>query len=208
MAKTPSIVVPRHVVELSSESKGTPQLLSSWRNAGAYVLLAEPGAGKTEAFKAEAQGTNGYTTARDFITLRSRTFDKGTPIFIDGLDEIRAGSDSNRAPLDDVRRRLDELGCPAFRLSCREADWRSAVDLERLKAVAPGGELTELHLQELCDADILEILRALSVERPDEFLTESERHGVRPLLSNPLLLNLMVKAVGTHGQWPADRSAI
>lgn len=187
-----------------------PRPLASWRGAGAYVLLAEPGAGKTEAFRIEEREKSGtYTTARDFIALRTRTFDPDVPIFIDGLDEIRAGSGSHRAPLDDIRKRLDELGRPAFRLSCREADWRSSVDREALKAVAQGGELAELHLQELDAADILAISRSLAVERPEEFLAESERHGVRPLLGNPLLLELMVKAVGAHGnRWPPNRSAI
>lgn len=209
MTGKPPFIVSRRAVELSPETRGAPQPLAGWRGAGAYVLLAEPGAGKTEAFKVEVRESGGaYTTARDFITLRSRMFDAGTPIFIDGLDEIRAGSGSHRAPLDDIRRRLDELGCPAFRLSCREADWRSAVDRESLKAVAPRGELAELHLQELDDDDILAILRSLAVEDPEEFLAESERHSVRPLLGNPLLLDLMVKAVGTRNRWPDDRSAI
>ena len=210
MDKGLPLLVPRRAVEISPEAPGVPQPLTSWRGAGAYVLLAEPGAGKTKAFEVEAQETGGeYTSARNFITLQSRKFKSDAPIFIDGLDEIRAGSASHRAPLDDIRRRLDELGRPAFRLSCREADWRSAVDRESLKAVAPKGELAVLHLQELDDADILAVLRSLGVEPPEEFLAESERHGVRPLLGNPLLLNLIVKAVGTlENNWPNSRSAI
>ncbi len=210
MDKSPSLLVPRRAVELSPETRGEPQPLADWRGVGAYVLLAEPGAGKTKAFEVEARETGGeYTSARDFITLQSRKFKSDAPVFIDGLDEIRAGSGSHRAPLDDIRRRLDELGRPAFRLSCREADWRSAVDRESLKAVAPKGELAVLHLEELEDADILEILRSLAVENAEEFLAESERHGVRPLLGNPLLLHLIVKAVGAReNRWPESRSAI
>ena len=209
MSDISPLIVPRRAVEISSDSRQVPQPLSDWRGTGAYVLLAEPGAGKTKTFEAEARETYGeYSSARDFITLRSRTFKSGAPIFIDGLDEIRAGSESHRLPLDEIRRRLDELGRPAFRLSCREADWRSAVDRERLKAVARGGEVAELHLQELDEADVLAILRSLAVELPAEFLAESERQGVRPLLGNPLLLGLMVKAVGVHGNWPPNRSAI
>ncbi len=212
MDKSPPLLVPRRAVELSPEAPGIPQPqpLTNWRGVGAYVLLAEPGAGKTEAFKVEAWETGGeYTSARDFITLQSRKFKSDVPVFIDGLDEIRAGSGSHRAPLDDIRRRLDELGRPAFRLSCREADWRSAVDRESLKAVAPKGELAVLHLEELKEADILEILRSLAVENSEKFLAESERHGVRPLLGNPLLLDLIFKAVGTHDNgWPDNRSAI
>ncbi len=210
MDRSPPLLVPRRAVELSPDSRGTPQPLSTWRGAGAYVLLGEPGAGKTKAFEVEAHETEGeYTSARDFITLRSRRFKADVPIFVDGLDEIRAGSVSHRVPLDDIRRRLDELGRPAFRLSCREADWRSAVDSDSLKAVAPKGELAELHLQELDDADILAILHSLSVAHPEKFLTESEHHGVRLLLGNPLLLHLIVKAVETRdNRWPDNRSAI
>lgn len=210
MDTSPSLLVPRRAVELSPDSRGAPQPLSTWRGAGAYVLLGEPGAGKTKAFEVEARETEGeYTSARDFITLRSRKFKADVPIFVDGLDEIRAGSASHRVPLDDIRTRLDELGRPAFRLSCREADWRSVVDRESLKAVAPKGELAELHLQELDDADILDILRSLCVGHPEEFLTQSERHSVRLLLGNPLLLHLIVKAVETRdNRWPDSRSAI
>ena len=210
MDTSPSLLVPRRAVELSADTRGAPQPLSAWRGTGAYVLLGEPGAGKTKAFEVEARETEGeYTSARDFITLRSRKFKADAPIFIDGLDEIRAGSVSHRVPLDDIRRRLDELGRPAFRLSCREADWRSAVDRESLKAMTPKGELAELHLQELDDADILAVLRSLFVKQPEEFLKESERQGVRLLLGNPLLLHLIVKAVESRGnRWPDSRSAI
>ena len=113
--------VPRRALELSDERANLPRLLATWRNTDAYVLLAGPGAGKTEAFKAEKQETGGiYVAARDFITLKSERFQGQAPIYIDGLDEIRAGSVSNRGPLDDIRRCLDELGNPSFRLSCRE----------------------------------------------------------------------------------------
>ncbi len=205
----PKFLIKRFAVEFSPETRGIPSPLSSWREIGAYVLLAEPGAGKTETFRYEARETDSeYITASDFITLRSRNFNTSKPIFIDGLDEIRAGSVSYRAPLDEIRKRLDELGRPKYRISCREADWRSAVDSEKLKAVAPNGEFAELHLQELNDQDIASILQNLGVGDPEKFLAESERHGIRPLLGNPLLLNLMAKAVGTPRQWPDNRSAI
>lgn len=202
--------VPRHAVAISDEYSTPPHLLDNWRHIGAYVLLAEPGAGKTEAFKAERQQAGGlYVSARDFITLRPENFSGKGPIYIDGLDEIRAGSRSHRAPLDDIRRRLDELGRPAFRLSCREADWRSAVDRDTLRTVAPGSELVVLHLQELSDTDIVEVLQDLLVERPDDFLRESVRHGIRSLLGNPLLLHLIVDAVGKDtDRWPSNRSTI
>lgn len=208
MESDPPLLVPRRAVELSNDARGEPKLLRNWSGAGAYVLLAEPGAGKTKAFEVEARETGGeYTSARDFITLRSQR--PKAPIFIDGLDEMRAGTASHRAPLDQIRSRLDDLGRPAFRLSCREADWRSAVDHGSLKAVAPNGELTILHLEELDDEDILRILRSREVANAEEFLANSRSHDMRPLLGNPLLLDLMVDVVKNRGnRWPENRTEI
>jgi len=200
----------RKVIAESSETQGQVRALSSWRDADAYVLLAEPGAGKTEAFEHEAKVTNGtYVPARDFITLSADHFRNRGPIYIDGLDEIRAGSSSFSKPLDDIRRRLDELGRPPFRVSCREADWRSAVDRDRLQAVAPGGEIAVLHLAPLDDADIGAVLRHLDVPEPAGFLAEADRRGIRALLGNPLLLQLIVRGVGRDSAlWPESRTEI
>ena len=107
--------------EQGARSSAVPLIDDS--GAAVYVLIAEPGAGKTTAFKAEAARQGGmYVTVRDF-----RTFDKSEwrdkTLFLDGLDEARAGTGDGRTPLDDVRTKLHNLGCPTFRLSCRWADW-------------------------------------------------------------------------------------
>ena len=61
------------------------------------------------------------TSARDFITFADRRPEwRGTTLFIDGLDEVRAGVEDGRTPLDRIRAGLDALGRPRFRLSCRE----------------------------------------------------------------------------------------
>ena len=97
--------------------------LTDYADAGGYVLIAEPGAGKTSAFKTEAARQGAVcATVRDF-----RTFEKaewcGTTLFLDGLDEARAGTEDGRTPLDDIRAKLYDLGCPPVRLSRRWADW-------------------------------------------------------------------------------------
>ena len=180
-----------------------------WRNCAAYVLLAEPGAGKTSAFKCEAEANGEYITARDFITLGPTFRSPAVPLFIDGLDEIRAGSPSQREPLEEIRRRLHELGRPRFRVSCREADWLGAVDKNALRAVAPNGELAELHLLPLDDEQILVILsqNPSTATNATVFLSQAKRRGVRALLGNPLLLNLMIEAV-RGDQWPSGRADV
>ena len=42
-------------------------------------------------------------------------------------------------PLDNIRRNLNSLGCPPFRLSCRWAGRKAASDKEALKDVSPDG---------------------------------------------------------------------
>ena len=121
---------------LAHEAQSLP--LESFRDKLAYVLLGPPGAGKTEAFKREAmvEGVKPIT-ARDFQTLDPEPEWENATLYIDGLDETRAGATDGRTPFDAMRLKLQRLGRPRFRLSCREADWFGANDRERLKAVLP-----------------------------------------------------------------------
>ena len=74
------------------------------------MLIAEPGAGKTTAFKAEAESQDGtYVTVRNFRTFDDRPEWRGTTLFLDGLDESRAGAEDGRTPLDDIRKKLSSL---------------------------------------------------------------------------------------------------
>jgi len=193
-----------------SQLAGT-RLLSDWRNLDAYVLLGEPGSGKTLAFQMEAladgDGTL-YITVRDLVTLGLPSSAMGRTLFIDALDERRTDSTSPLASLDEVRAALQRAGCPRFRLSCREADWvrGSTSDLVR---VSPSGAVETLWLEPLSEFEITELLTKWTPARlanPGAFLEEAERRRLTPLLGNPLLLNLLVDAV-RDGKWPDSRGA-
>ena len=54
---------------------------------------------------------------------------------------MRAGAEDGRTPLDSICAKLDRIGRPRFRLSCREADWFGANDREHLKSISIGGEI-------------------------------------------------------------------
>jgi hypothetical protein len=70
---------------------------------------------------------------------------------------VRKGGDSasRDTPLNDIIKRLAELGLPRFRFSCREADWLQAVDQSTLRT-APGGSLELLHLDALNDQEVID----------------------------------------------------
>ena len=185
-----------------------PRPLSGYRNLPAYVLIGDPGAGKTTAFEQECAhlaGDAALVLARDFLAFDDRPEWHGKTLFIDGLDEIRAGAQDARTPFDAMRARLDKLGRPQFRLSCRGADWLGALDRDRLAMVAPGEKVQVLCLEPLAKADILQVLEhSPQVEDVAEFMRQTEHRGLSELLANPQTLNLLAKAVAV-GAWPETR---
>ena len=185
------------------------RLLESFRDAPTYVLLGDPGAGKTTAFEAECAALRENAcliTARDFLTFnpQSRPEWRDKTLFIDGLDETRVGANDARTPFDQIRGRLDALGKPRFRLSCREADWLGANDQKHLESVSPDSKVTVLRLNPLTDSDIADILNARpDINDADAFIAAAEERGVDGLLANPQTLKMLADVVG--GGWPKSR---
>ena len=179
--------------------------LGDFAPSSCYVLIGEPGAGKTTAFRTEADAHGGlYVSVRDFLAYDDKPEWHGTTLYLDGLDEVRAGLVDGRPPLDRVRAKLDGLGRPRFRLSCRWADWLGANDRDSLGQVC-GGKLTVLHLDPLSEQDIKRILAENhAISDPEEFLAKARERGVHGLLTNPQNLDLLAKVV-SGGNWPGSR---
>ena len=195
--------------DFSDKSNAQSLPLENFREVDAFVLLGAPGAGKTMAFKREAESTGGYyVTARDFVTFDDRPEWSGTILYIDGLDEIRAGSTDGRTPLDRVRTKLDRLRCPRFRLSFREADWLGANDRGRLRAVSPDGRVMALRLDPLSDQGIREILFESRVEKTDGFIASAREKGLYGLLANPQSLKMLATTIVVDGAWPETRKQV
>ena len=186
-------------------SDATSVRLKDFASLSAYVLIGEPGAGKTTAFETESKAENGIpVSVRDFLAYNDKPEWRGATLFLDGLDEVRAGAVDGRWPLDRIRTKLDGLGRPPFRLSCRWADWLGANDRDRLGQLS-GGTLTILHLNPLTEQDIKHILAENhGIADPDEFIADARERGVHGLLANPQNLDLLAKAV-SRGSWPGSR---
>ena len=190
-----------------------PRSLSDFRDVAALVLLGGPGAGKTNEFEAESEALGDVAmpvSARSFVT-----FEPPCPewwnktLFIDGLDEMRAGSADARPKLDQVRNRLHQLGRPPFRLSCREADWLGNNDLQALAEVSSDSQITVLRLDPLAPSAARELLnlRHPTVDA-QKFMVEASRQGIHSMLTNPLTLTLLADAVAPSGAWPDNRRDI
>lgn len=196
-------LIPEKGSETTADTESRP--LSDFRAYAAWVLLGEPGAGKTSAFEQEAAATGGLKISIvEFLIEGLRDDLRGKTLFLDGLDETRASGEGESILLR-VHARLRLLGCPPFRIACRAADWFGATDADILKPASPDGELATLLLDPLSDEDVVEILRCnYQIDDPEGFVEQATRQGVADLLGNPQTLGLLANAI-CGDQWPQSR---
>ncbi len=211
-----SCIVPRTCTRVlpddaQQKTEAGSQPLADFRTVSAYVLLGDPGSGKSTSFEAECDTLGDeacLVPARDFLAFNSDAHPEwhGRTLFIDGLDEVRAGGGDARTPFDALRGRLDALGRPRFRLSCREADWLGTNDRMNLAKVSPDADLTVLRLDPLAEDDIERILNARSgIDDVRSFITTAKEKGVVGLLANPQCLTMLADVVTSGGGWPEGR---
>lgn len=214
--------VPRRVNEVSLDPSSSAKTNaasssdSSWladhRGARAYVLLGEPGSGKTTAFEMEADAdpeNSERVRVRDFAKLDVERHQewRGKTLFIDGLDEIRTASSNWREPLDSIRRSLEGLGHPRFRLSCRAGEWLGEDDAAALRRLGSYHELVVLRLDPLGEDQVRTLLEErVGPARASEFMTYAHEHGLHGFLQHPLHIELLLEAGTGSGQISGRRS--
>ncbi len=172
-----------------------------------FVLLGEPGMGKSETMKALARlvlGEQGQPiTANDFIVLPVSSHNADRPAFIDALDEARAGGDTT--VWRELRKTIAHCGLTRFGVSCRIADWQGT-DAQDLATVAHGQRIRVFALDPLTPEQRHAVLNSEDIEDVDQFETKAQALGFSDMLGNPQSLKLLVAAVKKNqGQWPQTR---
>lgn len=212
------MIVPRTctLIPLRDERQKSERVsrpLSEFQDAPAYVLLGDPGSGKTTAFETECDALGEEARrvkARDFLELPLKKHPEwhGRTLFIDGLDEVRAGASDVRKPLDKIRNRLEKLGHPRFRLSCREADWLGENDRQHLTTVSKDKSVTVLRLDPLTESDIGQILENHGIDDTQAFMADAFDRRIDGLLANPQTLEMLATVVAAGREWPESRLQI
>lgn len=208
--------VPRTCTELATDRDPSiifsePKPLSAFRQSQALVLLGDAGSGKTTELHKESEALGSaavYLSARQFARsdVDSHPDWRNMVLFIDGLDEMRAGRTDSLTPMDQIITKLEQLGRPGFRLSCREADWLGTNDRQNLSTVSPDSQITVLRLDPLDVDAIIALLNSLDSSRDaQDFINRARERGLGAVLRNPQTLTLLAKAVGQGGVWPKSR---
>ncbi len=202
--RTVSVVKPMEDHRFGQEKSS----LSDFDSNHGYVLLGEPGMGKSTCFTEEANriGAEDPISARYFIRHNPEHHPEWRegPLFIDGLDEVRIGGGDPMAALDKIITHLEALGKPRFRLSCRAGSWLGNRDLRALSSLTGSEVIPVVELNPLNHDNVRQIIFPKR-EDANEFILQAYEHGMEAFLFNPQLLDLLLISVETGG-WPDNPS--
>jgi len=202
----------QHLVSLIYPDEGTPSnqggyQLSDFENVPGYVLLGEPGMGKSSEFHREAKrvGGNAPVSAHDLIHRGQEFYPKwkNGVVFIEDIDQVRTNDRSLGSVLKQIASCLQELGNPPFRISCRTASWLSAEDLTDLHLWIQTEKIQILLLNPPTMDEVCEFISTKGLN-PTALIPQAEEQNIRSFLFNPFLLITLLDQV-EHKSWPSNQ---
>jgi hypothetical protein len=193
------------VLHPKSLSDKPPQLFSAYLSHNNIVLLGDPGAGKTHLFEHFAQQEKAVKVlARNFLNRPEELLKSSKKIYIDALDERRAGRGDNDT-IDAIVSKLHRVKPDQVRISCRAVDWLGEADLVAFQDYFDiTGDSVVLHLLPLNEDECLQILGEFEVENASDFLGQARSRGLQGFLENPQSLKMLIEVV-KGGVWPESR---
>jgi hypothetical protein len=194
----------RHVRQVFPAPTGESperEYLSAYLSEPNIVLLGDPGSGKSHTFREAASDAGGtIVTARQFLLLPSQEL--ASPLFIDALDERRAGRSDNDI-IDQIVGKLFATVSGRVRISCRDRDWLGDTDLSAFRTYFDrNGGVLVLQLLDLSEDEQRNILISKGITSPEAFLKEANERGLSEFLTNPQNLLMLVEVAEEEGGWP------
>lgn len=184
---------------------GNPTPFSDFSGQANLILLGDPGAGKTHMFREAATAVTGkYVTARHFLVTPAVNL-TGKPLFIDALDERRAGR-GDSGTVDMIVEKLFEVAPPQVRISCREIDWLGQSDLAAFSPYFDqSGGVRVLRLERLTQEERFAVLLTETSDHAaaQQFLVEAQARSLDRFLENPQNLKMLWRAFKA-GSWPEN----
>ncbi|WP_165191619.1 hypothetical protein [Caulobacter soli] len=170
--------------------------IADFQTAPVLIVLADPGAGKTQLLRSLGP-LELYRRASRVIDL---PLPAGAPWRIDAIDE--APGESHQA-WDRIVGRLEEAGKPQVVLSCRAQDWPGQAVVDDLNDLYGQNAVRVVRLRPLDEAGALAVLQDLAPD-PAGFVAEARARGLGDMLKNPNDLTLLAMAV--ERGWPSGRT--
>jgi len=177
--------------------------LQDFESDHAYVLIGEPGMGKTSEFIQESNrlASANLVHARNLLyhdPAHHPEWGKGT-LFIDGLDEVRADKGYPMSVIDKIIARLESIEPPKFRISSRFTHRFYAENYNELNAITGPEKLIILQLNPL-NLDEVESIISTQQNNALQFIQYAKKYSLENLLVNPLHLKLLIKSIH-HSGW-------
>lgn len=181
-------MIPHYVPRQLTGDDGNPTSESDClAKGGTIVVLAEPGAGKTELLDSFGRAL-GVTRQRAGIFRHKTQSMSGPALIIDALDEVAR---QDASALDGVIVKALELKATTTILASRASEWSK--ERNHFIRDCTGLEPTVLHLQPFNEEEQRQSFESLFPgEDFKTFHTEAGRFGLTPILGNPMFLRLIV----------------
>jgi hypothetical protein len=172
------------------------------------VVLGDPGMGKTKLTESLASllgvrriSAGGFNRTSDASSLKP---EPGKPLIIDGLDELTASAGGSA--VDEVLKKLSQIGCPPFVLSCRSADWTGSTARHKILEDYGTSPVT-LRLLPFSRNDAKGFLVSRDLDA-EGLLSELDKRDLGEFYENPLTLTLIAAIAEEKQGLPSGRAEL
>jgi len=189
---SPAVIDRLVLSSVAVEDQAGPERISALAEKSQWILLGEPGSGKSTTFNQAARAESARAiTARDFVEGEKP---RGKTLFIDAVEEYRIG-EAGHDRLDQLVRAIKRSPYKRWRLTCRTL---TPADLKLIERTL--GTFETWQLAPLDDPQQEAVLKSLGAPNPAAVMQRVEDLAAGSLMGNPATLKLLYQTLHTATQ--------